>query len=327
MFSIKMRILRLGAAVLDVVSLPFILIGGVVMKWLKKAEIRHFPLARKLLIRIGIWPIQDHYYEPLFNPKHLRCSLREDRYLPGVDLQEDKQLLLLESLNYKDELSEFPVEGKADGEVTFFYNNFSYVYGDAEILYSMVRKNKPNRIIEIGSGYSSLMIQNAIETNKKEDDRYNCEHICIEPYEMPWLEKKPMTVVRKKLEEVSRDLFLQLEENDILFIDSSHIIRPQGDVLVEYLEILPILKKGVIVHIHDIFTPKDYLDSWVYDGVKLWNEQYLLEAFLYGNKYYEVMFASNYMRHHHYDLMKEHFPMLDKQPIPEPGSFWMRKVE
>ena len=77
--------------------------------------------------------------------------------------------------------------------------------------------------------------------------------------------------------------FAKDKKNDILFIDSSHIIRPQGDVLFEYLEILPILNPGVVVHIHDIFSPKDYLDNWIINDHLFWNEQYLLEAFLSFN--------------------------------------------
>lgn len=242
-----------------------------------------------------------------------------------LHLREDSQIELLKTLNYGHELAQIPIEYNKDNE-GFYYNNQNYVFGDAEILYSMIRRNKPHRLIEIGAGFSSLMIEKAIEANTKEDDNYTCEHICVEPYEKPWLEDKQITVIRECVEYIDKSLFEQLGENDILFIDSSHIIRPQGDVLFEFLEVLPTLKKGVLVHIHDIFTPKDYLDDWIYKYVRLWNEQYLLEAFMYGNKYYEVEFASNFMRHHHYSLMLEHFPMFDKQSSPEPGSFWIRKV-
>ena len=98
---------------------------------------------------------------------------------------------------------------------------------------------------------------------------------------MGWLnDVSGIEVLRQRVEQMDKQLFLELEENDILFIDSSHMIRPQGDVLCEYLEILPTLRPGVLVHIHDIFTPRDYPDEWLIDEVKLWNEQYLLEAFL-----------------------------------------------
>src|SRR4029078_2458503 len=98
--------------------------------------------------------------------------------------------------------------------------------------------------------------------------------------------------------------------DDILFIDSSHIIRPQGDVLFEYLELIPSLKAGVIVHVHDIFSPKDYLKEWVIDEVHFWNEQYLLEAFLTCNSDWKVIGALNYLHHNHYQHLQATCPFL-----------------
>lgn len=137
----------------------------------------------------------------------------------------------------------------------------------------------------------------AIEKNKKEDGLYDCEMICIEPYEQTWLTEKKVTVIRKRVEEVELSLFCQLESQDILFIDSSHVIRPQGDVLFEYQKILPVLKEGVFVHIHNILTPRDYPEQWIFDEVRLWNEQYLLEAFLMYNNQFKIIGALNYLFH------------------------------
>ena len=93
--------------------------------------------------------------------------------------------------------------------------------------------------------------------------------------------------------------FQQLKSNDLLFIDSSHIIRPQGDVLFEYLELLPTLKPGVLIHVHDIFTPRDYPDEWVYKNHCLWNEQYLLEALISFNSGFRIIGALNYLAHNY----------------------------
>jgi hypothetical protein len=141
---------------------------------------------------------------------------------------------------------------------------------------------------------------------------------------MPWLEKTGVTVIRERVEKVDKALFLELSENDILFIDSSHIIRPQGDVLYEYLELLPNLNKGVIVHIHDIFSRRDYLKQWIVDEVKFWNEQYLLEAFLTGNREWKVIGALNYLHHSYFDKLKQTCPFLTKER--EPGSFYIQKI-
>lgn len=98
----------------------------------------------------------------------------------------------------------------------------------------------------------------ALQKNSEEQSGYQCRHVCIEPYEMPWMEQSGVEVIRARVETVDQTVFRELEAGDILFIDSSHMIRPQGDVLCEFLELLPILRKGVIVHVHDVFTPRDY---------------------------------------------------------------------
>ena len=110
-----------------------------------------------------------------------------------------------------------------------------------------------------------------------------------------------------------------------MFIDSSHIIRPQGDVLFEYLQILPLLNKGVYVHIHDIFSPKDYPKEWVLDQVKLWNEQYLLEAFLSNNDSWEVIGSLNLLHSTHFEKLKIVCPFLTRDR--DPGSFYIKKIK
>lgn len=117
--------------------------------------------------------------------------------------------------------------------------------------------------------------------------------------------------------------FQQLRANDILFIDSSHIIRPQGDVLFEYFEILPALNSGVIVHIHDIFTPKDYPAEWINKHM-FWNEQYLVEAFLSFNTSFRVIGALNYLAHNFPKEFAAKCPIFSQEPN-EPKAFWLIK--
>ena len=126
----------------------------------------------------------------------------------------------------------------------------------------MIRFLKPKKVIEIGSGHSTKLVNKALKKNKFETSD-DFKHICIEPYENDWLNYFDAEVIRSLIEECDLKIFDTLEENDVLFIDSSHIIRPQGDVLKEYLEIIPRLKKGVVIHVHDIFSPRDYLDQWI----------------------------------------------------------------
>ena len=239
-----------------------------------------------------------------------------------IDFALRKQIESLRKLSYTDELTALPLQGDPKGS-TFYVNNPSFGPGDCDIYYLIVRNYKPRKIIEIGSGFSTLICYEAIKRNNQEG--FSTELFCIEPYEMPWLSQmKGIHLIRKEVEKVSLDTFQVLEENDILFIDSSHIIRPENDVLFEFLELLPRLKKGVIIHVHDIFTPRDYPHEWVYDEHRLWNEQYLLEAYLGNNSKYEVLAAVNYLKNNHFDALAHVCPVLRSQPKRQPGAFWLR---
>jgi predicted O-methyltransferase YrrM len=201
-----------------------------------------------------------------------------------------------------------------------------YESGDAEYLFSIIRKFKPKKIIEIGSGYSTLILLEALKKNKLEDKQYECVLTCIEPYEKPWLEKLEEDLLREKVEDIDLNFFNILSENDIFFIDSSHVIRPQGDVLFELLQILPSLNKGVLIHIHDIFSPKDYPESWIIKDHRLWNKQYLLEAFLTCNSSFEIIGSLNLLKHQYFKEISKKLPILRKQQHREPAAFWIRKT-
>lgn len=316
-------VLTLGAEILSPFTFLSVLWLKMVLKVKQKGNVED-----RIFSSLGVLPVPDHYYQPLVNPKkHLKKSLRADRNLPGINLNVQEQLEILSKFNFNDELLEFPINqrNKIAG-AEFYYDNGLYCSGDAEYLFNMLRFFKPKKMIEIGSGQSTLMALNAIAKNTQDDKNYHCEHICIEPYEGAWLESKNLTVIRKKVEDIDVSFFEQLEANDVLFIDSSHIIRPQGDVLFEYLEILPILKPGVIVHIHDIFTPKDYLDHWIYQQHLLWNEQYLLEAFLSLNDHFKIIGATNYLSHNYRNEFAAKCPVFAQQTDREPGAFWIQRV-
>jgi len=305
----------------DLLLAPIVYLVAYLLKAIRRVGMSKMPLCKRTLIHVGVFPIRNHYYEPLFDSRLLRHPLNQNRFLPGIEWNTDEQLHLLKSFNYNDELSNIPMM-KVDN-LTFYMNNGSFESGDAEFFYNLIRYKKPTRIIEIGGGNSTLMGIKAIKFNQQENNKYNCKYICIEPYEAPWLEFTCVTVIRQKVEEVDKSIFTALKKDDILFIDSSHIIRPQGDVLLEYLELIPSLNTGVIVHIHDIFSPRDYPKKWVVDEVKFWNEQYLLEAFLTCNRDWKVIGALNYLHHNHYQDLKAKCPFLTQDM--EPGSFYIQK--
>jgi hypothetical protein len=301
-------------------------------RWLKAMRhaggdgFRRLPRCRRTLRKMGLYPVRDHYYEPFFAPDQLHRPLEVDRDLLGVDLNVAGQLQMLREFSFEDELIKLPIE-QPGNEVTYFYDNNYFESGDAEFFYSMIRYLKPQTLVEIGSGFSSLLAIEAIAANRHQNPGYACKHVCIEPFERPWLEKLPVELIRLPVERCDKSLFVDLNANDILFIDSSHVIRPQGDVLCEYLEILPMLKVGVFVHIHDIFTPRDYLPEWLIDRNLFWNEQYMVEAFLSFNTSFAVVGALNYLKHHHAAELAARFPVFARQAEGrEPGSLWLRRV-
>jgi hypothetical protein len=319
--SAMKRYMRAIIPFADVALAPAVYPAAYLLKAIRKAGMR-MPVCKRILMRVGVFPILNHYYEPLFDGRLLKRPLNQERDLPGIDWNVINQLDLLRHFNYNEELKDIPVARVDD--LTFHINNDAFGSGDAEFLYNLIRLKKPGRVIEIGSGYSTLIALKAIKKNEQEEHGYRCEHVCIEPYEMPWLEKTGVTVIRQRVEEIDKAMFAKLTVGDILFIDSSHMIRPQGDVLFEYLELLPSLNKGVIVHIHDIFSPRDYSKEWVIDEVRFWNEQYLLEAFLSCNPNWRIVAALNYLQHNHYEQLSEKCPFLTRNR--EPGSFYIEKI-
>lgn len=253
--------------------------------------------------------------------------------LAGIDLRERDQLNLLSSFvtDFKNEYKEFP---RRRGRVPYDY----YVYNgmfesvDGEILYSMVRRFKPARVLEIGSGNSTYLFAQAIRKNIEEDRDYRCNLLAIEPRPNPVLQAgfpALSKLISEPVQNVPLSEFEQLRENDILFIDSSHVLMTGNDVEYEYLEILPRLAAGVLVHAHDIFLPAEYPRAWLTKWRRFYTEQYVLQAFLALNRSYEVLWASHYMHLHHRDVLAEAFPSYADYRNDEwvgPGSFWIRRV-
>ena len=308
--------------IIDVFLAPLVYPAAFLLKLIRMAGVHRMRCSKKALLQVGVFPIRNHYFEPLFDGRNLRHGLRQDRNLPGIRRNVAGQLDLLERFHFDAELANLP-DSKTD-DLTFHFHNVAFESGDAEFLYNIIRLKKPARVFEIGSGHSTRMAIKAIARNKAQNPGYSCKHLCIEPYEQPWLERAGVHVVRQRVEELDVAFFSELEKDDLLFIDSSHVIRSQGDVLFEYLELLPSLKAGVIVHVHDIFSPGDYPEAWVKDEVRLWNEQYLLEAFLTGNRDWKIIGALNYLHHHHFQALHAACPYLTADC--EPGSFYLQKV-
>lgn len=309
---------------IDVVFSYIIILPAYLMMVFRRIGGVRLPRTSRRLKQIGVYPIRDHYYEPLFNEARLRNPLDKERPLPGVNINLEGQLKFLERLKASDELLSLELGSPVRNSSGFSLGNGTFEAGDADFLYQIIRFLKPRKIVEIGSGNSTKIARLALERNQRELGQ-ECTHICIEPFEEPWLEQfSGIKLIRGTVETVRFDWAAELDEGDLLFVDSSHMIRPQGDVLFEYLEVFPRLKKGVYVHIHDIFTPRDYLRRWIVDGVSFWNEQYLLEALLSSTNRYEVVAALNYLKWERFDDLRKVCPYLTAES--EPGSFYFRVV-
>ena len=152
--------------------------------------------------------------------------------------------------------------------------------------------------------------------------------MAVEPYPNATIKKGfpgLSRLIDAPVQQVSLAEFERLRENDILFIDSSHVLKIGSDVEFLFLEVLPRLNPGVIVHIHDIFLPANYPRRWVVDELRFWNEQYILQAFLAFNRAFEVLWAASYMNIKHPERLESAFPSYKRGQRP-PGSFWMRKI-
>lgn len=272
----------------------------------------------------GLSLYKNHYYQPFIGKDDLRLPLDAPRDLPGLHLDAKAQLAFIESLSGRDEIAAIPDAPAGDG--VFHFNNGAFDHGDADMLYAMVRHFKPARIVEVGSGQSTRVALLAAQKNREDAPNTKCAITCIEPYEQPWLEATGVEVVRNRVELMEPAFFDQLEAGDIFFIDSSHIIRPQGDVLFEILEILPRLKPGVIVQVHDIFLPYDYPEEWVLKQGLLWNEQYLLQAFLSMNAGYQILAMGSWLAKTQTEALAALLPGFARKRDARPGSIWLSRV-
>ncbi len=239
------------------------------------------------------WHLQpNHYYWPLndvpFLRQHPEVWIRT-RVPSDIDWDLDAQVNLLEeTAPYFAELDDVP-EGPPSDPGEYVWNNVALPRMDALAYYGIVRRLKPCRVIEVGAGWSSLVLARAVAKNGD-----GCEVTLIDP-EPPWDVLGPLppgwTLVESQVQLTDVSMFETLEAGDVLFFDGSHCVRTGSDVNWIFFEVLPRLAPGVWIHVHDLAWPWDYSVQWVLDEGLSWNEQYLVQAFLMGNRDYRVRFA------------------------------------
>jgi hypothetical protein len=258
-----------------------------------------------------------HFYEPIPDTRSLPETLwSEPSKLAGIDMNDAMQLDLLRNLSqkFRDEYESIPAEPPA-GQLWPFSGT------DLLVAYCMVRHFQPRRIIEVGTGFSSVVLGQAAAKNK------SSALICVDPFPHQLIREKNRvfaleSLIESKVQDIDVEFFSRLESDDILFIDSSHTVKTGGDVNYLFLEVLPRLKPGVIVHVHDIFFPFEYRRDWMLEEFRFWTEQYLLQAFLIFNPEFEVLVANSYLNHYYLADVKAAFPNLRRWIG---GSFWMRR--
>jgi predicted O-methyltransferase YrrM len=279
---------------------------------------------------MGVHVTPVHFYSPIPDTRVLPSSVwTRARRLTGIDLRPEAQLALLNTLHqFAPEYNLFPRSKlRANpSNVTFFLENRAFESVDAELLYAMVRHFKPRNIIEIGSGYSTLVMVSALQANQREGIEGVLES--YDPYPAQFLTglrgDPRLHLSRQPVQDVALDEFSKLKDGDLLFIDSSHVLKVGSDVQYEYLEVLPSLNPGVLVHVHDVFLPADYPKDSIVRQQRFWNEQYILQAFLTFNREFEVLLAANYLHTQHSDALAAVVGSYDRLTV-HPGSFWMRR--
>lgn len=267
-----------------------------------------------------------HYYSPIISKEDLikredKIWKKSSKNIQGINLNEVSQLRLLNGLvGYYNEL---PFEASVKEGLRYYYNNKMFRHFDAIILYSMIRMCKPKRIIEVGSGFSSAVM---LDTNNLFfENSIKCTF--IEPYprrlKSLLFENEKIDLIEQPVQNVDVKLFEQLGENDILFIDSSHVSKTGSDVNFLMFEVLPRLTKGVKIHFHDIFYPFEYPKKWAIDKRLSWNEDYILRAFLLYNNKFKIIAFNTFFEEFHKKWFEENMPLCLKS---EAGSIWLEVV-
>lgn len=270
-----------------------------------------------------------HFYSPVVDPAEV--ASRTDQVWPadpeilGIDFNEASHRHILEhefprylpSYDYPEHLEE------SDTLEAFFTQNCQFSWLDARSFFVLLRAWRPSQLIEVGSGFSTLL---AADVNRRHLDD-SLDITCIEPHPRPFLSRgfAGLTrLIQQKVQDVPLEEFGRLGPGDILFIDSSHVSKTASDVNHLYFEILPRLKPGVRIHVHDIFFPNDYPRDWVIDQNRSWNEQYLLRALLMYSTAFEVIFSSSYAFWRFPELVRSALAYPDGRAFGG-GSIWLTR--
>ncbi len=275
----------------------------------------------------GFFVPPGHYYSPIVDAKNVSRYIQavgNPAALNSIDLSKDLQVENWYRL--LPHLQSVPFPAQVTARFRYFFENPSFSYADGSVLHAMLLTHRPRRLIEIGSGYSSACSIDTI-------DQYlggNTEVTFIEPNPQLLLsllgeERASRCEIHScAVQDTDLQLFRSLESGDFLFIDSTHVMKTGSDVCHELFDILPVLKAGVFIHLHDIFWPFEYPLSWVLGENRSWNENYALRSFLMYNDSFQIEFFNDFFAKNFAELILKDCPHMVKN---SGGSIWLRKVK
>jgi predicted O-methyltransferase YrrM len=276
----------------------------------RRALLRAARTARNVgaVVRRPPWGTMGRFDSPVTSRTDIERALSWSADLPGVDMREGQQIELARAL--APSLAEVPRNRYQPA-------NPVYPAADAALYQAMLRHLGPRRVIEVGSGYSTAVLLDTAEQHGLE-----VEVTCIEPCPDRLLALlqpgDEVDLVRAPAQDVPLDTYAELRAGDLLFIDSTHVVKAGSDVLWLYLHVLPRLAPGALVHVHDIFWPFEYPEQWLREG-RDWNEDYFLHAFLCHNQAWELLLFTSWLWIHHPEFVPEE--LRD----PTASGLWMRR--
>jgi predicted O-methyltransferase YrrM len=266
-----------------------------------------------------------HFYSPIVDPAD--ASANAARIWPeppadvaGVGFDDVSHRHVLETLFprfYPD--FDYAEEGASDEALAAYYiGNPQFSWLDARALFVLLREWRPARIIEVGSGYSTLLMHDVAR-------RFlagACSITAIEPYPRPFLKTLAVELIEAKVQDVPLAVFETLGRGDVLFIDSSHVSKTGSDVNHLFFEIVPRLRPGVRIHVHDIFLPAEYPKDWVIGENRSWTEQYVLRALLMHSTHLRVVFGCAHAYYRHREALARALG-LAPEAVYGGGSLWL----
>jgi predicted O-methyltransferase YrrM len=271
-------------------------------------------------VKEGLYSRPGHYLSPLPGDDDTRRGLAwaqsVDR-VPGVDLDEAGQLRLFA------QVGPFLADVPVDGRFSVGPENNMFSLADAAVYSALIREFSPARIVEVGSGYSS-----AVALDTADRWRLPIRFTFVEPFPdrllglLTTADRQRVDLRRESVQESPAHLFANLSAGDFLFVDSSHVVKTGSDVVRLLTRVLPLLKPGVVVHVHDIFWPFEYPESWLKER-RGWNEVYFVHALLVHNSAYKVRLFNDWIWQRHPDLVECYLPAASGD---RPGSLWLQKV-